>query len=291
MRWGLCSSGGTIHVPSMSCRGPSDWVDWFEIGSWVRSIPGGDTTGSWCRRSGGDVTEAAEARGKSEQVREHVQALLASLDPHQKLPTERQLADELGVSRLTVRSAIGALEREGRVYRIQGSGTFVAAPLIAKALELTGFSEDMRSRNKVPGSLRVSVDRVPAGAVVSAKLTISPSSQVVHIQRVRTADGIPMAWENVWLPASLIPEDFALGEGRSLYDLLESSGARRPHHADQTVTATVVDEQVAELLQVGPYSPALSVERVVRAASGEAIEYGISIYRGDRYSYDLTIYR
>lgn len=237
------------------------------------------------------MSESTEAGGKSERVREHVLELVTSLAPHSKLPTERQLADELQVSRLTVRSAIGSLEREGRVYRIQGSGTFVAAPLITKALELTGFSEDMRSRGKVPGSQQVHVERISAGALVSAKLGLSPSATVVHIERVRTADGVPMAWENVWLPGQLIPEDFTLAGGRSLYDLLDSSPSRKPHHADQTVTATVVDEQVAALLHVGPYSPALAVDRVVRSINGEAIEYGRSVYRADRYSYELTIYR
>src|ERR1700748_644412 len=89
---------------------------------------------------------------KSELLRRHLLELIdESLSPHDKLPTERDLADEFSLSRLTVRQVLARLAAEGWVYREQGSGTFVSEPRIAKSLELTSFSEDMRARGLRPG--------------------------------------------------------------------------------------------------------------------------------------------
>ncbi len=88
---------------------------------------------------------------KSERLRQHlVEVIGRGLEPHSRLPTERDLATEFDVSRLTVRRALDRLEHDGLVYRVQGAGTFVAAPRIAKSVELTSFSEDMRARGLEP---------------------------------------------------------------------------------------------------------------------------------------------
>src|SRR5665647_3936558 len=101
------------------------------------------------------ATDGKESDARpSHRVRDHVLALInGGLAPHAKLPTERELADELDVSRVTVRRVLGSLAAESVIYRIQGSGTFVRPHRIAKAMELTSFSEDMRSRGLVSGSL------------------------------------------------------------------------------------------------------------------------------------------
>jgi len=229
---------------------------------------------------------------KSELLRRHLLEMLnTGTVPHDKLPTERDLAGTFSVSRLTVRRVLDRLERAGCVYRIQGAGTFVSEPRIAKSVELTSFSEDMRSRGLVPGSLFVESERVPAGAEVGYALGISPATSVVHIRRVRTADGEPMCLENCYLPGHLLPEDMVLAPNDSLYAQLTERYNVRLTRADQTIRVTVLDRADAVALHVPPFSPAFRIERVGYDARGQAIERAESLYRGDRYSYELTIFR
>ncbi len=98
-------------------------------------------------------------------VLEHIERdlLEGRLGPGDRLPSERDLATEFDVSRLTVRRALDRLEHDGLVYRVQGAGTFVAAPRIAKSVELTSFSEDMRARGLEPGSSVLVTETIPAG--------------------------------------------------------------------------------------------------------------------------------
>jgi GntR family transcriptional regulator len=229
---------------------------------------------------------------KTEALYAHVLRLIdEALAPHEKLPTERDLTEQFSVSRLTVRQVLARLESEGRVYRKQGSGTFVGEPRIAKSLELTSFSEDMRARGLSPGSRDVAVQREPAGASVGFSLGMSPRDEVIHVRRVRTADGTPMCIEDSYLPADLAAGLLDAPIDGSLYELLESRFRIRLERAEQSVRATVLEAEAARLLEAAEFSPALEVRRVCFDASGRRIEYGRSVYRGDRYFYDLTVYR
>ncbi|WP_219508259.1 GntR family transcriptional regulator [Nonomuraea ceibae] len=232
-----------------------------------------------------------EAEGKSARLRRHLLSLLGDeLAPHDRLPTERSLAEEFGASRLTVRLVLDQLEREGRVYRVQGSGTFASEPRIAKSVELTSFSEDMRARGLRPGSLAVTEERIPAGAEVGYALGISPSAEVLHVRRVRTADGEPICLEHSYLPSALVPGTLGEALRGSLYEELAGHGLA-PRRAEQTIRATVLDPADARELRVAAFSPAFLVQRTAYDARGRAVERALSLYRADRYSYELTIYR
>lgn len=215
----------------------------------------------------------------------------SSLRPHDPLPSERELVTRFGVSRSTVRQAIGRLQEEGLVYRAQGAGTFVADPAtISKSLALTSFSEDMRSRRLSPDSRLLDLTVVPAGVAVARDLSLSPGARVAHVRRLRLADGLPMCIEEVWLPTERVGElDAGLLSG-SLYDVLAARGIR-PDHADQVISATVVDADQAALLAVAPYSPALRVDRTTYDDAGVAVERAESIYRADRYDFRITVTR
>jgi GntR family transcriptional regulator len=215
----------------------------------------------------------------------------SALRPHDPLPSERELVARFGVSRATVRQAVGRLEEEGLVYRSQGSGTFVADPAtISKSLALTSFSEDMRSRRLTPDSRLLDLTLVPARVAVAHDLALSPGAEVAHLRRLRLADGLPMCIEEVWLPTERVGELDADIVGGSLYDVLAARGVR-PHHADQVIAATVVDADQARLLGVAAYSPALRVDRITYDESGVAVERAESIYRADRYDFRITVTR
>lgn len=229
---------------------------------------------------------------KTDQLREHLGSLLGGqLRPGDKLPTERELADTFGVSRLTVRRALDRLEGDRLVYRIQGAGTFVSERPITKTIEFTSFSEDMRSRGLTPGSRLLDAVQVPAGARIGYALAISPADPVARIRRVRSADGAPICLETSHLPLALTPGLLEEPLDGSLYALLESRFRIRLERADQIIRATVLDPEEAELLQAMPLSPALLVERTAYDQRGRAVEVAKSLYRGDRYSYELAIKR
>jgi GntR family transcriptional regulator len=231
------------------------------------------------------VPKYAMLRGELERL------ILAGMPAHTSLPSERELMNNYGVSRMTVREALSRLVDDGLVYRVHGAGTFVAdASTITKSLTLTSFSEDIRSRRMEPGSISATLRRVEADARVATALRVSPGTSVAHLERVRTADGVPMCLERVWIPGDILPADFSLDAQPSVYEYLESIG-RAPESATQTIQATVLDSAQAALLDVPAQSPALSVTRIAVDSEAREVEFAISLYRADRYDYRLTVKR
>lgn len=229
---------------------------------------------------------------KNEAVKEFlVRQIESALGPHDRLPTERELAERFGISRMTVRRALDRLELEGRVYRVQGAGTFVAPTSVTKTFALTSFTEDMRNRGMEPDSVIIKSGLVPAGARVGHHLGISPGEEVVRLERLRTADGVPMCLERVYLPAHLVPGILQEDLERSLYELLDTRYRIRVEEAEQSVRSTVLQPREARLLEVPALSPALLVERTTFDRRDRRVERATSIYRGDRYSYQLRVRR
>lgn len=224
---------------------------------------------------------------KDELVARYIDGQLAD----SPIPPERSLAQDFDVTRPTIRRAVDELERDGLVYRVQGGGTFCVGPGIAKSLRLTSFSEDIRARGRTPGSVLLSADEHPAGEVAGQRLRISPGAAVIEIRRLRLADAEPMCLESSALPAELVPGIERRNLRGSLYRLLESEYGIRPAWAEQSVSATVLSADEADQLRVAPFSAALRAERVSFDARARRVEFGISIYRADRYSLRYTVRR
>jgi GntR family transcriptional regulator len=231
-------------------------------------------------------------RPKGEQLQEILEGLIAGLEPGAPLPSERLLADRYGVARATVVQAIEGLAARGLVYRVHGSGTFVAEPKFRQPLTLTSFTEDMRARGMTPGSVVRRQAVVPASEVVARHLALVPGTPVVHLERVRTADREPMALERTHLPAGRLPglEAADLADA-SLYELLDREWGVRVASADQWASVVRLDEDEAALLHVSAEQPALLFQRVTREASGTPVEYVRSLYRGDRYEVHTRLER
>lgn len=238
------------------------------------------------------VAVAKRGAPKSSVLRSYLDGLLdGDLSPHDRLPTERALAERFSVNRLTVRQVLQRLEQEGRIYRAQGSGTFVAEPHVTKSLELTSFTADMIGRGLVPGSRLLEAISEPAGARVGFLLSISPRAEVFRLDRLRTGDGRPMCIERTYYPAGLFPGLLEKNLEGSIYELLTTQYGVVFDRAGQTISATVVEEAEAKLLECAPFSPALKVTRSVQDIRGRHVEYAQSLYRGDRYSFDFNVYR
>ena len=198
------------------------------------------------------------------------------------LPPERDLAEELNVSRITVRKAIDGLVEEGLLIRKQGSGTFVTNRVEKNFAKLTSFSEDMRARGRKPRS--VWLDRA-AGAVTpgeSLTLRSSPGTPVYRFSRIRYADDAPMALEYATVLAGCLPSVESVET--SLYEALERTG-NRPVRALQRLRAVLLTAEQAQLLKAQEKDAGLLVERVGFLKDGRAVEFSQSFYRGDIYDF------
>lgn len=206
------------------------------------------------------------------------------LGPDAALPPERELALELGVSRITIRKALDALATEGLLVSRRGAGNFVApANHIDKQFaKLSSFSEDMKARGLAPSSEWLRRTEGIVNADEALKLGLSPGSPVYRFHRLRFADGRPMAIETATVVGAALPSLEAVTD--SLYQALESLG-RRPVRALQRLRAVLLDEEQSRLLRTSAGSPGLMVERVGFGRDGRAVELTVSVYRADTYDF------
>jgi GntR family transcriptional regulator len=229
---------------------------------------------------------------RRDRLRQQLLDMINRSDEGGRLPSERELSGSLGVARETLRRALIHLEREGVLKRKQGSGTYVSGQPWTKRFQLISFSEDMRQRGLVPSSRLLSAEHVAASGKLAQKLRVVPGAWLIRIQRLRLADGAPMAIETAHLVKDFLPGlELARLADVSLYAEMESAYGIRLRSARQEIHATVTDEQEAALLEVAPFSPALLVIRQVSDEQGRLVEYGKSLYRADRYRFETNVYR
>jgi len=220
-----------------------------------------------------------------EIVREKVRT--SAWPPGAAIPSERDLCEQYGISRMTARQAIVELVHDGLLYREQGRGTFVATPRIAQhLLSLTGFTQDMRSRDVQPGAKVLTVEMWPADDAAADRLRLKPGSPVFRLRRLRLADAEPLAVETSvvsFLGCDRLLDDNLAEE--SLYHLLESKYGLVLDQADQEVEAHSAFGEQATLLGIAEGAPVLRTRRVTYDARHQPVEYATSVYRGDKYTF------
>jgi GntR family transcriptional regulator len=242
------------------------------------------------RRAELDELPKRLSRGaKGQALREILEELVVSLTPGSPLPSERLLAERYGLARMTVRTEVDRLVAEGAIYRLHGRGMFVAEPRVAQAVLFSSFSEDMRARGMAPGSVVRSREVIEAGPFLARSLEIAAGAPVAEIERVRTADGTPMALERVYLPVERFPgiAEADLEHG-SLFELLATEYETRMSGADQRVVAVAIEAEEAPLLGVEEGVPGLRFHTLARDTRGTPAYYATSLYRGDRYEIELA---
>lgn len=211
-----------------------------------------------------------------------------ALPPNQAMPSERELMNRYGVSRMTVRAAMARLIDEGRVYNVHGAGTFVTGSrdVVSKAPRLTSFTEDMASRG-LSASSKILVLELVDDTTVASRMRLPPEAQLVHLRSVQLADDEPMAIEDAYIPTSVL-EIEQVARAESLYGQLAKSG-HEPWRAEQTVSASVPTENDRALLKIGPDVAAIIVERVISTKRGNVVEYERTLYRADQYSFHFVV--
>jgi GntR family transcriptional regulator len=207
------------------------------------------------------------------------------LNPGDRLPTEHDLAAWLGVSRMTLRHALGELAQRGLVTRAvgRGGGTFVAEAKLEQDLTtLAGFSEQLRRHGKVAGARVLAAGSIPASAAAAAALELGQGEPVIEVRRIRLADGRPIVIEHSQFPAAVFPGLLDCRLDGSLYELLEERYGQRPHRARESLEPVIAGVREAEALEVDEGAPLMLVERTAYSVTGRPLEFARDRFRGDR---------
>jgi GntR family transcriptional regulator len=219
---------------------------------------------------------------KYAQIREELRAIVVALPVGAPLPAERALAETWGVARMTVRQAIAALAREGLVRSVRRSGNVRAHKPMALRVRLGSFADAVREHDMVPTTRLIELVKDPdPPAEVTAFLGTTEADPAMRIRRLRLGDDVPLAVERTWLPAALVPDLTDDLAADSLYHYLEDRGLL-PTAGEESVVASLPDDEEARLLALAPSRPVLRLVRLA-LANGRPTEYAEAVFPGDRY--------
>lgn len=213
--------------------------------------------------------------------------------PGDRLPSESDLGVQFGISRTTIRQAIGDMVNEGLLNRIHGVGTFVALPRIEKRMTmLTGFTQDMFSRGLAPSSKVLRREIHSASAQIARNLGIPEGESTVYFERLRLADQEPMGVDIIDLPLNRFPGlyDEDLGGNVSLYNLLTNRYGTQPARSSARVSAIGCPAEYAAALSLRRGSPVLQIIRTTFDQNDQPFEQVLALYRGDRYVYNIALF-
>jgi GntR family transcriptional regulator len=213
--------------------------------------------------------------------------------PHQQMPSESDLMSAFQVSRITVRQALGDLQKEGLVFKIHGKGTYVSKPKAFQNVgELMGFGEAMSRMGYETFSQVVGIKNVPADKSVAAKLGLRERELVAELRRVRYLNREPISLDVTYVPKPigerLAKEDLA---HRDIFLILENDYGIALGQADLQIEAMLADESLARLLKIEDGAPVLRIERLTYTVEGQPIDFEYLYYRGDAFQYRMRIER
>lgn len=217
---------------------------------------------------------------KREWLISELKAELRAQSPDTAIERERQLADRFGVSRETVRQALAALQFEGIIYTIHGSGSYVAKKRVTKRLKLMSFSEELISRGMVPTSKLLTVSNV-----AQAPGDHTPPGPFLRIERLRLGDNRPMSLEVSYVSNEIAPDLREKDLSSSVYEILRNDYGVKIESAEEHISPIVLDANQASLLDAKEGEPAFEIIRIALDIRGREIERSTSIRPGDRYDF------
>jgi GntR family transcriptional regulator len=226
------------------------------------------------------------------QVRETLRSEYTQLVPGTAIPTELELIERFGVSRITLRKAVDDLVVDGLLERHQGKGTFTSVPKLTHELNaISSWTEQLRALGYNPRTAKRTSGEIAPPRRVAHALALAPAEKVIMLRRTRLVGDEPLSLMTNYIPSRLVPNFNQQAEGaESLYELLEQRYNLIPHRATDTVETRAATDEEAETLGIEPWSPILVVTRLSYLADGSPLELAIAISRGDRYQYRVTLY-
>ena len=228
------------------------------------------------------------------QLREVIRSKIeeGEYPPGTAIPSENQLAVTYGLNRVSVRSALAALENEGLITAVQGKGMFVNGPKTERDLEtLGGYRQTMNERGK-DASTRVLVKAArEAGPYYARLLELAPEDQIWFIRRVDYSGGEPVALEEIYIPCQVLPglEEIDIGLF-SIYDAYIWNGVR-PDVGSQVLRITTLEPAAAKLIDLAPGQAVMEFSYLVRDTGGKIVEFARNYIRGDRTEFIVHYHR
>jgi GntR family transcriptional regulator len=224
------------------------------------------------------------------QLAQHFESAIRSgtLKAGARLDNEVQLAERLGLSRPTVRAAFAYLSNKGLVVRKRGTGTVVASERIDRAVELTSLHDDLAAAGRAPRTRVMRNEVATATDEVAQALQLPAGALVVCLERLRLADGEPIALMHNYLPAGLLHLSTEMLQQHGLYQLLRASGIRL-YSATQRMCAKNASATEAKTLNEARGAALLTMERIAYDESGQPIEFGKHVYRASRYAFTTSM--
>jgi DNA-binding GntR family transcriptional regulator len=219
------------------------------------------------------------------QLAQHLEAEIrsGSLPVGTRLENEVALARELGLSRPTVRAAFGYLAERGMVARKRGYGTVVTREKLNRDVQLTSLHDDLIRAGQQPATKVLRNEVAVASESVAAALELPEGSLVICLERIRFADGEPIALMHNFLPAALVRLNNEALETHGLYEILRAAGIALTS-ATQRMSAKNALAAEARLLDEPRGAALLTMERTVLDDRDRPVEFGQHVYRASRYS-------
>lgn len=204
-----------------------------------------------------------------------------------RIPSERELAVDFGVSRMTLRQAVQTLVDEGILERHVGSGTYVARQKVQEKMSgVTSFTELTKAQGKTPSSKTISYHVATPSLSELEKLKLGEKELVLRMERIRYADETPICFEVATVPQELVKSYNKDQVTSSLYHVLEESGYAIGH-AEQTVSAMLASEKIADYLEIRRGDAILRLRQITNLSNGQPFEYVRTQYAGDRFEFYL----
>lgn len=215
------------------------------------------------------------------------------MEEGEKIPSERKLCTEYNVSRTTVRNAINDLCLNGYLVRIQGKGTFVKKDNSQKQnlSNYYSFTEQTKKIGKVPESLIVDFHIEKCNKIVAKNLNIKKDDLVIHLLRLRKADGEAMMLELTFIPYDKFQKiSKELLERKPLYEIFETEYDSKIHKVNEIFSVSALTKEQAKYLNSKPNDPCLKIQRKSYDCNDAIIEYTVSFAREDKFNYQTTYY-
>lgn len=244
------------------------------------------------------VINAESATPKYRQLADLIRQRISygEFTPGDRIPSESQLGDVYGLSRITIRQALADLEREGLLERVPGKGTFVRrkGSHVERITRLSGFGENVAALGLEPGYRTLRAEPMRVSRAIADRLRAG-SGKAFVIERMLLADSEPIAEHTSYLPLWIVksapPNAFSIAslDKGSLYRAITESGARMSR-ADEVVEPGLATRDEAQRLETDEGALVLRVARTVFDVDGAPLEYVLLTYLADAYTYRTTLY-
>jgi DNA-binding GntR family transcriptional regulator len=205
-----------------------------------------------------------------------------------KLENELDLAERLGISRPTMRAAIKQLVDKGLLIRRRGIGTMVAPKPVRRVVALSSLYDDLKEAGREPRTRVQAFKKASCPPEIAEQLGIEPGAPVLRFDRLRLAGSDPIALMHNVVPLGLLEIEKEDLQRTGLYELFRKSGIT-PHMATQRISARKAGAEEAELLEIEPGDPVLTMVRLAYDTKGHPIEYGSHRYPAESYSFEMVL--